>query len=621
MYYLFYKFDPFIEGRYIGLGDFFLTVIVSVFIGGLLCIPVLFAAMMYQGAKAPVGYDEKLAKEFKIKSRPFFYILYAVVLLIFIKIMVFFKKVAPMDFDLSIIATIWGMLVLAYFTYKMYDYKKTKPVPEPSRIQKKDTADGYGTLGNELAHTLNRGQPLVTYTEREMNEVAFNERFKPIHKQWSYHRAALRVTNEDRGIILGAPGSGKTTYLVSQIVDWMQSGQSFVATDVKPEIWAILKANGVFEFFGYKDWVFNPTDIESDYYNLFSEVRDSAELNEILNIIIQDDNTETSVFNDNARRLLKAVLIELGDKASLSNAQKYINSMDDNAELLKSLRQSENDTVSNIAKEITRTAKSDNLLASIMTAISKAFNFLDDDRIRKTTSGNADGFYLKDVLMKPKQAIFLQFDQQYKSSTATLFGAMVAHTMRIAQANQNRKAVFFALDEIINCAPIPKFTDLLNTIRSANMPTFLYLQSLEGLNRLYGTNADKIFMGSSNFKVVFRIGDISTAEEFSKLIGQTETTYYTHSSHSGTSSNRGQTGINSSSGSSTTSGAGTSVTSKMEYIIEPEKFIQLPVYTAVVSYNGTFGTLAMPKYWEVFNMPKRTKLKTVSDFNKSKQIA
>jgi hypothetical protein len=59
----------------------------------------------------------------------------------------------------------------------------------------------------------------------------------------------------------------------------------------------------------------------------------------------------------------------------------------------------------------------------------------------------------------------------------------------------------------------------------------------------------------------------------------------------------------------------------MEYIIEPEKFIQLPIYTAVVSYNGTFGTLAMPKYWEVFNMPKRTKLKTVSDFKALKTVA
>ncbi|WP_228143502.1 hypothetical protein [Acinetobacter baumannii] len=45
----------------------------------------------------------------------------------------------------------------------------------------------------------------------------------------------------------------------------MKSGRSFVATDVKPEIWAILKANNVFKIFGYTDWVFNPTDVDSDH--------------------------------------------------------------------------------------------------------------------------------------------------------------------------------------------------------------------------------------------------------------------------------------------------------------------------------------------------------------------
>ena len=492
---------------------------------------------------------------------------------------------------------VWMTLFLGYHLY-LKEFSPFRNRPEPAQtIVKKDSAKGVGTLFDAVQPTTEVGKPLISYVYDQDAE-------NPV---WE----SLRVTNEDRGIILGAPGSGKTTYLVTQIIDWMQSGQSFVATDIKPEIWAILKYNGIFEAFGYKDWVFNPTDVKSDHYNIFSEVKDSSEFNEVLNIIIADtDSADAKVFNDNARRLLKAILIELGAKASLPNAQRFINSMDDNAELLKTLRQSDNETVSSIAKDITRTAKSDNLLASIMTAVSKAFDFLDDDCIRKTISDNAEGFYLKDVLMKPKQAVFLQFDQQYKSSTATLFGAMVAHTMRILQANQNRGAVFLALDEIINCAPIPKFTDLLNTIRSANMPTFLYLQSLEGLNRLYGANADKLFLGSSNYKVVFKIGDISTAEEFSKLIGKTETTYF------GYSENNSEGVSNSDQGGSRThsNSSGYSQSTKLEYIIEPEELIKLPAHSAVVTYNGTFGTLIMPKYWEFFNCPVRIAKASPSDW-------
>ena len=496
---------------------------------------------------------------------------------------------------------VWGLIGAGWWYGSNDSPFKNKPDAPPTML-KKETAQGVGTLFNAIEPTEKLGTPLMSYF---IDQTVENP---PLQ--------FLRVTNEDRGIILGAPGSGKTTYLVTQILDWMESGQSFVATDIKPEIWAILKYNGMFEKYGYKDWVFNPTDVNSDHYNIFSEVKDSSEFNEVLNIIIADtDSSDAKVFNDNARRLLKAILIELGGKASLPNAQKFINSMDDNAELLKTLRQSDNETVSSIAKDITRTAKSDNLLASIMTAVSKAFDFLDDERIRQTISENADGFYLKDVLMKPKQAVFLQFDQQYKSSTATLFGAMVAHTMRILQANQNRGAVFLALDEIINCAPIPKFTDLLNTIRSANMPTFLYLQSLEGLNRLYGLNADKLFLGSSNYKVVFKIGDIATAKEFSDLIGKTETTYFSYSENSSEGvSNSDQGGSRTHNNSS-----GYSESTKLEYIIEPEELIKLPAHSAVVTYNGTFGTLVMPKYWEFFDTPVRIAKASPSDWLEHKK--
>ena len=133
------------------------------------------------------------------------------------------------------------------------------------------------------------------------------------------------------------------------------------------------------------------------------------------------------------------------------------------------------------------------------------------------------------------------------------------------------------------------------------MPTFLYLQSLEGLNRLYGPNSDKLFLGSSNYKVVFKIGDIATAKEFSDLIGKTETTYFSYSENSSdgvSNSDMGGTRTQSTS-------SGYSESTKLEYIIEPEELIKLPSHSAVVTYNGTFGTLIMPKYWEFFDTPVR----------------
>ncbi|MUQ19601.1 hypothetical protein DIQ58_19225, partial [Acinetobacter baumannii] len=111
------------------------------------------------------------------------------------------------------------------------------------------------------------------------------------------------------------------------------------------------------------------------------------------------------------------VLLELGEEASLQNAQKFINSKDNIADLLKILKRSSKDSVSAIASEIARTAKNENLLASIFTSLSKAFAFLDDDRIRKQLQRS--DFSLRKLLVQPKQILFLQFEQEFRSSTAT----------------------------------------------------------------------------------------------------------------------------------------------------------------------------------------------------------
>lgn len=445
---------------------------------------------------------------------------------------------------------------------------------------------------------------------------------------WSENRFKARVSNEDRGMVVGAPGSGKTAFLIAQVVDWMQSGRSVVLTDVKPEIYGRLLEAGVFERYGYTPTVFNPTDIHSHAYNLFSESSSSAELNEILSVIIPYVDDSSEVFAENARRLLKAVLLELGEEASLPNAQKFINSEDNIADLLKILKRSSNDSVSAIASEIGRTAKNENLLASIFTSLSKAFAFLDDDRIRKQVQRS--DFSLKKLLVQPKQILFLQFEQEFRSSTATIFGAMVAQTLRILQTNcRNRDAVFVALDEIINCAPIPNFTSTLNMIRSAKMPTFLYFQSLEGLNRLYGNDAERLIMGSADLKVVFRIGDDETCQTFSRMVGETEALIGGFAEVKGFTSTPNihnpaillNNDIVSNSGSKTLS-----KNTGILKVFEPEKFQQLEQHTAICLYKGRSALSLMPCFYEDYGIkeehwPREPAFATLGEIAESKKIA
>ena len=127
---------------------------------------------------------------------------------------------------------------------------------------------------------------------------------------------------------------------------------------------------------------------------------------------------------------------------------------------------------------------------------------------------------------------------------------------------------------------------------------------------MYGLNADKLFLGSSNYKVVFKIGDIATAKEFSDLIGKTETTYFSYSENSSEGVSNSDMG-----GSRThNNSSGYSESTKLEYIIEPDELTKLPAHTAVVTYNGCFGTLNMPCYWDYFDTPVRIAKASPSDW-------
>lgn len=399
-------------------------------------------------------------------------------------------------------------------------------------------------------------------------------------------------------MVVGVPGAGKTTFLIAQIVDWMQSGRSFVATDIKPEIWSILKENGLFERFGYTDYVINPTCAHAHRSNLFSEIEDDADLNEVLAIIIPLGEGDSAVFNDNARRLLKAVLSHLDEAASLPAARDFIMEAGKVSELLEILSSSPKKSVQRIAFELKNTASNERLLASIMTTMGRAFEFMDDERIN--TAISVSDFSMKDVLMKPKQAVFLQFEQKYKSSLATLFGATVAYTLRLLQANASARehAVFIALDEIINAAPIPKFAESLNTMRSARMPLAMYLQSIEGLNRVYGPQASEIFLGSADLKVIFRLNDNATAEYISQQLGNTEQRSY-GASNSSTSSTA-DTGAVTQGQSS-----GKSYSSTTARIFEAAEVLNLEPQKAITIYRGSGARFMMPSYWQDYPMPAR----------------
>jgi len=423
------------------------------------------------------------------------------------------------------------------------------------------------------------GSPLIDYVDDGKQEYA------------------MRLKNSDRGVVAGLPGSGKSSLIIMQSLDWMKSGQSIVLTDIKPELYGILKAMNADENFGYKIWVINPLDPHADRYNIFSEAESVADLTEIINILMSPENKDSIVFNDGAKNILLGVLLRMKEKSlsiSLPSALDYIRDFDDISDLLRDLAKSDDKSVRKIESEISESSGNKNLFASVLNALSKAFQFLNTEVIRDSIVCNTDRFNLKEVLMKPKQIVILQYEMQYKELTKTLFGATVAHIFRILQSNLNRKPVLILLDEIINSAPIPDFSGKLNTIRSMKMPTFLYLQSFEGLNRLYGNNAKTLFMDGCSFYAVFRIGSFETAKDFSNLIGKCETTYI---SSSNVIPNPNFNGVR-----YDQNLGSISEHKQMDYILEPNEILKFEDNHAVIIYQGRYQKFHLSKYWEYYDV-------------------
>lgn len=453
---------------------------------------------------------------------------------------------------------------------------------------------------NDLLNEFNQsvaGEPMVTYVtptaKQHENDAWFDELPK------------YTVSSEERGLVLGVSGTGKTSYLVAQLVNWMQSGKSFVATDIKPEIWAVLHQNGVFERYGYDDIVINPTDPAALKYNLFDDIERFDEIDELLFIVVPIEDSDKAVFSDNARKLMKAIMYHLKETTgtvSLPAVREYRYEVGSMSEVLQELKKSPNKVARNVAVDILDAAENERFFASILGAFGDALEFLNNDVIADSVASS--DVSLRDVLQQPRKAVFLQFSNADQGKTYKLFGITLAHILRMLQLDyRDRDDVFIAIDEIINSAPIPDITKKLNVMRSSKMPMFVYLQTLVGLAELYGDNAPDLFMSACSLKVCYRVSDLQTAETFSAMAGETEVKLWSSSSTPNYNARTGRYYDITTRSEST----------ETDMMAKPEELMQMEKNHAVVIYNGQVAKLAMPVHHKDLPMPHRPEYGTVSE--------
>jgi type IV secretion system protein VirD4 len=337
----------------------------------------------------------------------------------------------------------------------------------------------------------------------------------------------IYVTAEDRAVVIGPPGTGKTAFLVSQLLAWAEQKRSFVCLDSKPEIFAITRRR--LEAQGYRVLSYNPTSRTGQRYNMFRDLVnregrfDRVAIREIAAVFIPANDERNRVFADGARDLFDAIATHLDaveGEVSFTRMRNWAMQHDSADELLKELLKSPNEEVQELASSISKRAVSDRLMASIFSAYDSGLTFVSLPEIRESASGS--DFSLHDLCTGEPVALFLQFEESEREVTEHYLAAIVAHLLRFMILHTERPPVLLMLDEIGSVPVIPALPQKLNTIRSRNLPTWLYWQSLEQMQK-YGEKHDEgpnLILGATDVKVMFRLEDNNTAEWMSDRIGK-----------------------------------------------------------------------------------------------------
>ena len=301
-----------------------------------------------------------------------------------------------------------GIMIAWNYLYEEF-FRDTRPKTDliPSR---KNTDI---SLLRQYVHYGAVGEPLLFYG-------------KPKKKELENDPYRLEIPNytcscEKRGLVVGVSGTGKTNFIYSQIVDWSKSGKSYIVTDIKPEIWGTLHANGIIEGFEYNDIVINPTDENSLKYNLLDDVDDS-ELGEIVKILVPALSDETQGFALTAQKLLRGVILHLraeNGAVSLPAVYAYISSFKSGNKLIEQIIDEGEDVPAKLMRQARLAGDNERFMSSSVSALLSALEFLDNPIIYENMSSS--DISLKDVLAQSKQAIFLQFERKHPTNPYCIF--------------------------------------------------------------------------------------------------------------------------------------------------------------------------------------------------------
>lgn len=330
---------------------------------------------------------------------------------------------------------------------------------------------------------------------------------------------------EDRGLVVGPPGTGKTAFLFNQILRATDQKISFVAVDIKPELHSVL-ATALGQK-NYRVLRLNPAidDLTADHWNPLDDIKDETEIMELCNALLPIRDPRDAPFTESQRDWLKSAVFHVSSqKGSLPSAFTVLASSNDPQQLIKLFENSGSAVAQRLGRRLQAGLsgqKPDPLVLSGLTGVLRSLDYLALPGV-KSALGHSD-FSIRELgKSENPSSLFLQFEESKLGALGSVLSFLMTGIISsLISTSGERKPVALFLDELGNMPPIPGLGQKLNTIRSRSMPTWMYFQTIQQIERQYGAGASSVFLAACNFQMFFRLNDQETRELVSKLVGKT----------------------------------------------------------------------------------------------------
>lgn len=387
--------------------------------------------------------------------------------------------------------------------------------------------------------------------------------------------------------VVGSPGSGKTqSYILTNIIH--ERERSIVVTDPKGEIYeatANLKSQQ-----GYEVRLINFKEMSiSDRYNPIDYVTKEIEAEQVANTIVVNamGDQKPDFWTKAEVALLKTLILyvkyEFSTEPTLAKVKEILTvhgatpeDMDDYFSRLGT------DHPAYQSYLIVRMAE-ERVRASIFISLGVTLSKFDPKDVRRFTE--CSDFRLDDI-GKKKMILYIILpvaDNTWEPLISTFFSQMFQRLYDVADRNFNKLPVKvnLLLDEFPNLGKIPNYEEILATCRSYGISASTIVQSINQLMDKYSKEKAEAIVGNCSLRFILGVGDKTTAEYFSELLGKTTV------KTDGTSVDK-------------KGGGSTSFSYQQRNLLTPDELTRLPLGEAILFVSGSFAIKVQKTYQYLF---------------------